>query len=252
MRRVRLAAALLCGAALTLTARPTAAQQAEPDDGSWQSSGTVESEVTTTPTPGSGSGGGTGGSGPEYQGGSGGGADAGPTQGYACSPNAPVGSAQACDQGDPAAAPAPEVVAQLALDRVTFSIPEPQTSPDGHQITGVPTWFWLASDEWLSFTARAELPGVWAEVTAAPVSASWDPGDGSPAVVCDGPGRPATSGGVPECAHTYTVVGDYTLTLRVTYAVTWRASTGASGSFDAIVLTDTAPVEVQQRQAVTD
>jgi len=162
------------------------------------------------------------------------------------------GSEFPCPTDDPAAPVDPVVVAQMALDRVTFSIPEPRTSPEGHQLTGLATWFWLDPDQWLSHTARAELPGVWAEVTASPVSVAWDPGDGSAPVVCDGPGRPATSGGEPDCAHVYTVVGDYTLTVRVTYAVTWRSSTGASGTLDAIVLASTAPVEVQQRQAVTD
>lgn len=202
--------------------------------------------------PGDDGSGGQGGSAPENQGGTsggGGGGPTGPTQGTACSPLA--GATNPCDAGG-TAPPAPEVVAQIALDSVTFAIPELNTSPGGHQITGIETWLWLDPDQWLAHTARAELPGLWAEVTATPTRAEWDPGDGSPRITCNGPGRPATPNSTTDCGHTYTVIGDYTLTVRVTYAVTWRASNGATGTFDAIVLTDSAPVEVQQRQAVTD
>ena len=248
MRRVTVIAALGLSTTVLLLAVPSSA--AEEDD-DWFGSGSVSAEVATPPSHGGGNRGGSNSG--DAGGGSGGGPSeqsTGPTRGTACSPM--PGSEFPCPTDDPAAPVDPVVVAQMALDRVTFSIPEPRTSPEGHQLTGLATWFWLDPDQWLSHTARAELPGVWAEVTASPVSVAWDPGDGSAPVVCDGPGRPATSGGEPDCAHVYTVVGDYTLTVRVTYAVTWRSSTGASGTLDAIVLASTAPVEVQQRQAVTD
>lgn len=158
--------------------------------------------------------------------------------------------------GGPSGAPAPvagEVLAAHVRDLVTITVPRPRTSPDGApQLAGLTTWFWLDPDEWRTATARAELPGLWAEVTATPVRSVWTPGDGSPAVTCDGPGRrhPGTSGATTTCGHPYTVAGDYTLRVAVTYAVTWRSSAGETGTQAPIVLTTTIPITVEQRQAV--
>lgn len=150
----------------------------------------------------------------------------------------------------------PATLAQSAVDSAPLHLPAPHTSPPegGFQLTGVETWFWLDPETWEPVTARAELPGIWAEVTATPVSASWDPGDGSAAVVCEGPGRehPGTLGATTECGHTFDDVGDYTVTVEVTWAVTWRSSTGAAGELDAITVDAALPLEVQQREAVTD
>lgn len=146
----------------------------------------------------------------------------------------------------------PEILAQAVRDEVAIAVPRPGTSPAGPQVTGLRTWFWLDRSAWRPVTARAELPGLWAEVTATPVRATWTPGDGSPPVTCEGPGRPhpGTAGATTTCGHTYTRTGAHTLRVAVTYAVTWRSSTGASGTQDPIVLGTTAPVTVEQRQVV--
>ena len=101
--------------------------------------------------------------------------------------------------------------------------------------------------------ARAELDGVWAEVTATPVRATWSPGDGGRAVTCLGPGRPhpGHDDATTDCGHVYTVMGDYSIEVAVTYEVTWSSSTGASGTQDPIVLSTDLPIHVEQRQAVT-
>lgn len=157
--------------------------------------------------------------------------------------------------GDPAE-PEPlaaSVVAEFARDLVDITVPTPHTSPDGAaQITGLPTWFWLDARAWRSETARAELPGIWSEVTATPVRATWTPGDGGPPVTCEGPGRPhpGTSGATSGCSHAYTVVGTYTLQVAVTYEVTWRSSTGETGVQSPIVLASELPITVDQRQVV--
>lgn len=222
--------------------------------------GTVEVEVETegSEQPGAGSGGGGGGEGEgAATGSSGGGGGGGPAVNTAC--DLTPGAANACDQPSGPAAPVvppAAVVAQMALDQVTFTVPRPHLSPTeaAHQITGLVTWFWLDPSEWVAATARAELPGVWAEVTAAPVRAVWTPGDGSPPVTCTGPGRPhpGTPGATTDCGHTYTDVGTFTLRLAVTYEVTWTSSTGEAGVEDPIVLTTDLQVPVEQRQAVTD
>jgi len=146
------------------------------------------------------------------------------------------------------------VVAQYARNLVTIIIPRPHTSPDGvPQVTGLKTWFWMSPDEWRSHAVRADLPGVWAEVTATPTRAVWTPGDGAPALACAGPGRrhPGTAGDhQTDCGHVFTDIGAYTIRVAVTYEVTWRSSTGESGTQEPIVLTTNLPVTVEERQVV--
>lgn len=177
----------------------------------------------------------------------------------ACQPAAP---ATPTDPGAPAgpALPAPVIdlatIAQAVRNEVPVPLPTPHTSPPeaGFQLTGLQTWFWLDADEWEPTSVRAEIPGVWVEVTATPTTATWEPGDGTPAVTCTGPSRPhpGTAGAATECGHTYLAVGDFTLTVSVEFAVTWEASTGEGGTLDPITLTTQLPINVQQRQVVID
>ncbi|HEX7131110.1 MAG TPA: hypothetical protein VF228_00960 [Iamia sp.] len=149
----------------------------------------------------------------------------------------------------------PVVLAQAALDSATIALPEPHTSPDGvAQLTGMTTWFWLDPASWAPVSARAEVPGIWAEVTATPTTATWTPGDGGAAVTCAGPGRvhPGTAGARTDCGHTYVEVGSYPLTVDVTYEVAWTSSTGAGAALDPIVVSAELMVTVEQRQAVID
>jgi len=156
----------------------------------------------------------------------------------------------------PAPAAAPAIAAVLALqarEQVTVSVPRLHTSPDGvPQLAGKRTWFWMDEGEWRAVSVRAEIPGVWAEVTATPVRAVWRPGDGGAAVTCDGPGRPhpGTRGATTACGHVYTTTGARTLRAAVTYEVTWRSSTGETGVQDPFVLTGSLPVTVEERQVV--
>ncbi|MGI8938039.1 MAG: hypothetical protein ACR2JF_07485 [Iamia sp.] len=155
----------------------------------------------------------------------------------------------------PVALPDPAVLAQAARQEIPIRIPRPHTSPDGvPQVTGLKTWYWMNRTQWTPATARAELPGIWAEVTATPTKAVWTPGDGSSPITCRGPSRPhpGTSGATTDCGHTYTDIGSYTIRVAVTYDVTWRSSTGASGTQAPIVLTTNLPITVEQRQVVTN
>lgn len=147
-------------------------------------------------------------------------------------------------------------VALLALharEQVTLTAPRPRLSPDGvPQVTGLRTWFWLDPAAWQAETVRAEIPGLWTEVTATPTRADWDPGDGAAPITCAGPGRPhpGTSDATTDCGHAYEVVGSYSLSVTVTYTVTWRSSTGETGVQDPFVLRADLPVTVTQRQVV--
>lgn len=217
------------------------------------------------PSGGSGSGGGGGGS--DGGGASGdGGAPSGPVNPFAGCTFSPFGFGQmVCPEdqngldGPAAPSPAPALpsAAQLALnvrETMPVRIPGPSTSPSSASLlTGLRTWFWLDPEAWRPVSVRAELPGIWAEVTATPVSATWTPGDGSAPVVCAGPGRrhPGTRGAATSCGHTYMTAGDYSVAVEVTYEVTWRSSIGESGAQPALTLDTTLDVTVTQRQAVT-
>lgn len=168
-------------------------------------------------------------------------------------PPAPAAPAPAA----PAAPPLPSAaeVAQRARDEVPIQVPRAHTSPDGvPQITGLKTWYWMDRSEWTPVTARAELPGIWAEVTATPTKVVWTPGDGTAPITCTGPARPhpGTDGATTDCGHVYTDTASLTLRAAVTYTVTWRSSTGETGTQDAIVLTTNTPITIEERQVVTD
>lgn len=247
--------------------------------------GTAEAEVQLPALPGGASASGGPGGGPDAPSGGGGSGGGTPTPNGSASEGPPltpdqlalqqaqcgeVAAAVAAGAGGalcgatPAPAPAPgrpqppavsaATVAQQARQRVPIRVPQPHTSPseDRFQVVAIQTWFWMDPSEWRPVTARAELPGVWAEVTATPTRTVWTPGDGSAAVTCAGPGEPYSRGAVTDCGHRFDRAGNFTVLVAVTYEVTWRASTGESGTQAPIVLTTNLPIEVQERQPVTN
>jgi hypothetical protein len=175
-------------------------------------------------------------------------------------PCAEASSIGGCMDGQPGEPPAPVVdpvaVAQEASESLPLVVPQPHTSPseDGFQLVGIETWYWLDAAAWRPVVVRAEVPGVWVEVTARPTTATWDPGDGRPAVACAGPGaaHPGTNEAATECGHTYLEIGSFVIGVEVAFEVTWVASTGQTGTIPDVVLSAQLPVTVEQRQAVID
>lgn len=154
----------------------------------------------------------------------------------------------------------PRAVALAARRSVTIPAPPISTSPSAHDrlYTQVQTWLWLAEQWWTSYSATANAGGVSATVTATPVSARWDTGDGG-GTTCRGPGVPwrrGMSDDATYCKHTYTSSsagrdgGTYTLSATVTFEITWTSNTGAGGSLEAIERTSSRNVEVGEIQAV--
>jgi hypothetical protein len=155
-----------------------------------------------------------------------------------------------------------EALARRAYDQVPLTFPVPRTSPaiGLEQITGLPTWLWVDPAGWQPLSARAELAGFWVEVTAEPQRVTWDMGDGT-VVECDGPGTAydislADGAQSTDCQHTYQVVstdepaGQYPTSATITWAVTWRASTGDTGVLADASRTTTFGLTVSERQAV--
>jgi hypothetical protein len=191
---------------------------------------------------------------------------------YAYVPNAALGIGAAAAAAPP---PPPDPAVLAAQGSAELVPPDPvvRRSP-GEDYTdparGVPvtwvglyTWFWVDRGDWVPLTRTVELRGVSATVTATPMSASVEPGDGSAPSVCDGPGRawtaadanldPASVGG---CGHMYervTAGAGIRATTKINYAVSWTSNTGAGGVLPDLAGSSTsAPFLVEQIRVVID
>jgi hypothetical protein len=154
----------------------------------------------------------------------------------------------------------PRAVALTARQSIAMPTPPISTSPsaDDRLYTQVTTWLWLEEQWWTSYSATANAGNVSATVTATPVSARWDTGDGG-GTTCRGPGvrwRRGMSDDATYCKHTYTRSsasqddGAYTLSVTVTFEITWTSSVGAGGTLAPIDRTASRDVEVGEIQAV--
>jgi hypothetical protein len=136
-----------------------------------------------------------------------------------------------------------------------IDVPVPAISPTGD--VAINLGMWLAVEQAGPYVARAAFnDAVWAETTATLATTTFDVGDGTPPIVCDGRGTPIPSDKLdsPEpgpCGHVYAdhdAIGSHTLTVTVTWRITWRLSNGQSGQLADIVTTaqhDYAVYEVQ-------
>lgn len=167
----------------------------------------------------------------------------------------------------------PAVVLAGALARSaanTLVLPRPavRRNPVGPALVNLPTWWWVDPGQWVPLRQRTQAGPVWAEVTATPVSTSWDPGDGSPVVVCDGPGTPydrsrSADSQATDCSYTYRrssagqpqtgpSVNDrfFTVTVTTTWRVTWVGFGGSGGTLLPITTSSSFPLAVAQRETV--
>jgi len=159
-------------------------------------------------------------------------------------------------------------LAERSVNRLPLPTPDVQLNPRGQALVNLPEWFWVPRSAWSSLSQRTQAGPVWARVTAAPTSLSWNPGDGSPAVTCAGPGTPydptvSASAQSTQCSYTYThsSAGQpqsgprpndrfFTVTVTTTWSVTWVGSGGASGQLPVISRSRSFPLSVAERQAV--
>jgi hypothetical protein len=127
-------------------------------------------------------------------------------------------------------------------------------------LTGAPMWLWMPSQSWRTLHQRTEAGAVWAEVTARPMTQTWDFGDGSPPLTCVGPGTPLTDtdrafDGSPDCGYRYTVSskdqphGRYTVRVVVAWQVSWVGSGDTGGVLEPMQLQETTPYTVRQARA---
>ena len=122
-----------------------------------------------------------------------------------------------------------------------------------HQLVGVPTWLWVT--DWATRQATATLDGVTATVTATPLRSTWSAHPSGTDVTCDGPGTAYDPARAPDaqtstCTMLFETAGTEQLTVTVTYAITWSASTGERGELDPLTRLGARGVVVDQAQAL--
>ncbi len=156
-----------------------------------------------------------------------------------------------------APAMSPLALARSAVSSLTLAFPSPQTNPgiDQRQLPGIDTWMWIDAADWQPVSASASIPGMSATVTATPTQVTWDMGDGSAPVVCDGPGTPYDPERPPadqtsDCTYRYQRRGSYPASATVRWEITWSASDGDGGSLAPVDRTTTFTMTVAERQAV--
>src|SRR5262249_29612394 len=141
-----------------------------------------------------------------------------------------------------------------AKSSVVIGAPGIQTSPDetSRLVVQIPTWLWIDGGWWRGYEATASAGRVSATITAAPVSATWDLGEGS-SLHCDGPGiawRPGLREDATDCSFTYTTSsaaqpdGTFDLSVAVTFDVAWTSNVGEGGSLGSITRSSARQVEV--------
>jgi hypothetical protein len=159
-------------------------------------------------------------------------------------------------------------LARTLSSRLQLPTPVAGRSPAGWALVGLPTWFWVDPGSWRTLRQRTSVGPVWAEVVAAPVSTTWEPGDGSAPFTCAGPGtvydqsRPDGLQST-DCSYTYrrssadqpqTGPTDndrfFTVTVTTRWQVTWTGSGGTGGTLSALTRSSSFSVAVAQRQTV--
>jgi hypothetical protein len=164
----------------------------------------------------------------------------------------------ATSPGGPAAPPDPRVLALRAIATMRLRaigigiVPEAQAGRVG--IVGLPTWMWVADPgqhTWGPITRTAASAGCSVTATAKVQRVVWAMGDGT-TVTCTKRGTPyADSFGKtasPDCGHTYTRQGTYTVRATSYWRVTWTGI-GQNGTIP-LDFTRTAVITMGEAQVL--
>jgi len=160
----------------------------------------------------------------------------------------------------------PASLAQSAYASIRFPKPSGHRSPSESELfQGLPftyvnlwTFFWTDPSTWHPLTATASVAGMSATVTATPVALLFDPGDGSPAVTCAGPGRAwtdADGNAAPSdgaCGYQYRHVspGAFTTTQSILWQITWAGTGNTGGQIASLSTSSSGELRVMQIETV--
>lgn len=171
------------------------------------------------------------------------------------------GTSIIAQRSGPQAPPDPAVVAAEAVARLPIPLPHIRLGPDADQIAvNVPVWLWISNPDPVSASATDRTVTVTA--TAALTSVTWSMGEtGAVDFTCTGAGV-APRRGVdlwdPPCGYTYRLrsltertggSGAWGVTAEATWAISWIANTGASGT-DSVTTRSMAPARVGEWRTV--
>lgn len=134
--------------------------------------------------------------------------------------------------------------------------PESQISPTDRAPVNLGLWFAVADRG--PIVAEGRLGPLWARGTATLTSTTFDPGDGSNPIACDGAGVPINDSDTIEqgpCGYTYTslddVADDLEITIRSTWTITWTTSDSPNPEPPETMLrTSVLPYDVYEIQTV--
>lgn len=159
----------------------------------------------------------------------------------------------------PAAPPDPRVLAQTAIEQMRLRavsigiVPEPAAGRVG--IIGMPTWMWVQNPSPTTLgpiSRTASAGGFSVTATAKAKRIVWQMGDGA-TVTCRGSGTPyADSFGrqsSPDCGHTYTRQGTYTVRATSYWTVQWSGM-GLNGAIP-LTFTQTTTITMGEAQVLS-
>ncbi|OIJ88194.1 ATP/GTP-binding protein [Streptomyces sp. MUSC 14] len=158
----------------------------------------------------------------------------------------------------------PEVLARRAVDSMKLVGPKvANPKAGGRYVVGMPMWMWVdqTPTTYGPNSATAAAGGVSVTATAEVSSISWKMGDGTAAVVCNGPGTKYTpsmgKAQSPDCGHLYDKAssdetgGKFRGTATATWTVNWQVTGGPAdaGQFTEVRQTQFA-VDVREVQVL--
>jgi hypothetical protein len=157
--------------------------------------------------------------------------------------------------------PDPRVVAQEAVAKLPVPLPAIQVGPNIQRVAvNIPVWLWVSNPQ--AVTASSTDRTVTVTATATLGSVTWSMGEpGAEPFACQGAGSAPWPGAdlwQPPCGYTYRLrslpsrtdgAGVWPVTATASWAITWRANTGTSGT-DTVTTRSTLGLNVGEYRTV--
>jgi hypothetical protein len=154
-----------------------------------------------------------------------------------------------------------EALAQVVLPDLDVQTNPPHSTPDRFGVVWIPTWFWMDEANFDPITETASDPAgtMTVSVTATPLYATWNPGDGTPPIQCFDAGIEWVRGiaeDASDCTHTYSKASvgqpnnQYTIAVELEWEYTWAIDGVDQGPFGGTTTADSFGYAVGEIQAV--